>query len=56
MLSGLKACYSPQDMIFIITLFFLVMGAIGSSIILMIHLVKGALEEVEDMNHKRMKP
>ena len=53
MLTELKACYTPQDLIFIVSLFILVIVAVGSFMVLMTHAIKGALEEVRDIKDRR---
>jgi hypothetical protein len=52
MLTEIKACYSPHDLIFITSLFILVAMAIGAFSILMIHTIKGALEEVKHFKNR----
>ena len=53
MLTELKACYSPQDLIFIITLFILILFAVGAFIVLMSHALRGALGEVRDIKQRK---
>lgn len=54
MLSDLKACYSPQDLIFVITLFILVLFAVGAFIVLMTNALRGALGEVRDIKQRKL--
>ena len=53
MLTELKACYSPQDLIFIVSLFILVMISVGAFVLLMSHAVKNAVYEVRDIKERR---
>ena len=53
MLTELKACYSPQDLIFIVALFVLTMVSIGAFLVLTAHAVRGALSEVRDIKDRR---
>ena len=53
MLTELKACYSPQDLIFIVSLFILTMISIGAFFVLMTHAVKGALDEARDIKERK---
>jgi hypothetical protein len=53
MLTELKACYSPQDLIFVVSLFVLTMTSIGAFVVLMTHAIKGALEEVRDIKERK---
>ena len=46
MLTELKACYTPHDLIFVVALFILTMMSMGAFVVLMTHAIKGALEEV----------
>ena len=50
---NMQACYSPADMIFVVSLFILVMFAVGAFIVLMVNLIKSALDEVKDMKKNR---
>lgn len=47
MFLDLKACYSPSDLVFVISLFILVLFATGAFLVLMAHLVKGVWDEVK---------
>jgi hypothetical protein len=53
MLTDLKACYSPHDLIFIVSLFIMCMFSIGAFILLMIHAVRGVIGEVRDIKERR---
>lgn len=53
MLTELKACYSPQDLIFIVALFVLTMVSIGAFIVLMAHAIRGTIYEVKDIKERR---
>ena len=53
MLTELKACYSPQDLIFIVALFVLTMTSIGAFIVLMAHAIRGTIYEVKDIKDRR---
>jgi hypothetical protein len=53
MLTELKACYSPQDLIFIVSLFVLVMVSVGAFVVLMAHAIRGAIFEVKDIKERR---
>ena len=53
MLTELKACYSPQDLIFIVSLFILVMVSVGAFALLMSHAVRNAVYEVRDIKDRR---
>ena len=55
MLSDLKACYSPQDLIFTITLFILVLFTVGAFIVLMSHALRGVLGEVQYLKERKQK-
>lgn len=56
MLTELKACYSPQDLIFIVSLFILAMVSIGAFIVLMVHAIKGVFNEVKDIKNSKQSP
>ena len=49
MLTDLKACYSPQDLIFVVSLFILAMSTIGAFSVLMTHAIRGAIDEVRNI-------
>lgn len=53
MLTDLKACYSPQDLIFIVSLFIMVMISIAAFVVLMSHAIRGAIGEVRDIKDRR---
>ena len=53
MLTELKACYSPQDLIFIVALFVLTMMSIGAFFILTAHAIRATLDEVKDIKDRR---
>ncbi len=53
MLTDLKACYSPQDLIFIVSLFIMTMVSIGAFVVLMTHAIRGAINEVKDIKDRR---
>ena len=53
MLTDLKACYSPQDLIFIVSLFIMVMISIAAFVVLMSHAIRGAIGEVRDIKERR---
>ena len=53
MLTELKACYSPQDLIFVVSLFILSMMTIGAFFVLMSHAIKAALYEVKDIKDRK---
>ena len=55
MLTELKACYSPQDLIFTITLFILVLFTVGAFIVLMSHALRGVLGEVQYLKERKQK-
>jgi len=50
----LKACYSPADIIFVLSLFVTCLFTVGAFIILMVHLVKGALDTVKDIKESKI--
>ena len=52
MFLDLKACYSPSDLVFVVSLFILVLFASGAFVILMSHLIKGVLGEVRHYKDK----
>ncbi|MEY4333023.1 MAG: hypothetical protein RLZZ196_1761 [Bacteroidota bacterium] len=52
MLTELKACYSPQDLIFIIALFVLAMTSVGAFVVLITHAFKGVIGEVKDIKER----
>ena len=52
MLTELKACYSPQDLIFIVSLFILTIISAAAFVVLMTHAIKGALLEVKDIKQR----
>jgi len=47
MFLDLKACYTPSDLIFVVSLFILILFATGSFVVLMTHLFKGVMQEVK---------
>ena len=49
MLTDLKACYSPQDLIFVVSLFILAMSTVGAFSVLMTHAIRGAIDEVRNI-------
>lgn len=53
MLTDLKACYSPQDLIFIVSLFIMTMISIAAFVVLMTHAIRGAINEVKDIKDRR---
>ena len=53
MLLDLKTCYSPTDLVFIVSLFSLSLITVGSFIILMIHFIKAAILTVRDIREDR---
>lgn len=53
MFLDLKACYSPTDIVFIVSLFALTLITIGSFIVLMIHFIKAAILTVRDIKENR---
>jgi hypothetical protein len=53
MLTDLKACYSPTDLVFIVSLFALSLLTIGSFIVLMIHFAKAAFLTVADIKNNK---
>lgn len=53
MLTELKACYSPQDMIFVISLFIMLLVSVGSFAVLMAYGIRGALQEVRSIKSKQ---
>ena len=54
MLTELKACYSPQDLIFIVSLFILTIISVSAFIVLLIHAFRGAISEVRNIKaHKQ---
>lgn len=56
MLTELKACYSPQDLIFIVSLFILTMVSIGAFFVLVAHAIRGALDEVKYIKSRKQEP
>ena len=56
MLTELKACYSPQDLIFIVSFFILTMVAIGAFLVLMVQAFKGVIVEARDLKSRRQEP
>lgn len=52
MFLDLKACYSPSDIVFVISLFILTMFAIGLFTMLMSYLVRDAIYTVEHLRKK----
>ena len=56
MLTEIKACYSPHDLIFVVTLFILTMFSIGAFFVLMMHAIRGALDEVRIIKSRREEP
>lgn len=48
-----QACYSPADIIFIVSLFILVMFSVGAFIVLMFNLIKSVFDEVEDLKKNK---
>ena len=52
MLTELKACYTPQDLIFIVSLFVLVMISVSAFVILMTHAFLGVFQEVREIKNK----
>ena len=52
MLTDLKACYSPQDLVFIVALFALTMMSVGAFLVLTAHAIRGALDEVKILKSK----
>lgn len=55
MLLDLKACYSPTDLVFIVSLFALSLITVGSFIVLMLHFIKAVILTVRD-THENRKP
>lgn len=53
MLIDLKACYSPQDLIFIVSLFIMTMISIAAFVVLMSHAIRGTISEVRDIKDRR---
>lgn len=53
MLTDLKACYSPQDLIFVVSLFIMTMISIAAFVVLMAHAVRGVIGEVNDIKDRR---
>jgi len=47
---NMQACYSPADLVFVLSLFITTLVTVGAFIILMVHLIKGALDTVKDLN------
>ena len=56
MLTELKACYSPQDLIFIVSLFILTIIAVSAFIVLIVHAFKGAISEVRNIKSYKQEP
>jgi len=52
MFLDLKSCYSPSDIIFIVSLFILVSFCIGSFSTIIAHLVKSVINEVRYIKSK----
>lgn len=52
MLTELKVCYSPQDLIFIVSLFILTIISVAAFVVLMTHAIKGAFLEVNDIKQR----
>lgn len=53
MFLDLKACYSPTDLVFIVSLFALTLITVGSFVILMIHFIKAAILTARDIREER---
>ena len=49
----LKGCYSPADIIMMFSLFVALLATIGSFIVLMVYLIKGAFDTVQDIKQSK---
>jgi hypothetical protein len=50
---NLQACYTPPDIVFILSLFITTLISIGAFIVLMVYLIKGALDTVKDLKQDK---
>ena len=53
MFTDLKACYTPSDLFFIVSLFVMSLVVVGAVVTLCVHLVMGALEEVKYIKERK---
>jgi len=51
---NMQACYSPADLMFVLSLFITILVTVGAFILLMANLIRGAFETVRDLKQNKV--